>query len=71
MDRFDLEDKITAMHNTVEELNVLARMILEQDIDKDDIAKHLKSLVKTKKVVYKQKKKTKWKKADASCNLIG
>lgn len=38
MDRFDLEDKITAMHNTVEELNVLARMVLEQDMDKDDIA---------------------------------
>jgi hypothetical protein len=37
MDRFELEDKITAMHSTVEELNVLARMILEQDIDKDDI----------------------------------
>jgi hypothetical protein len=41
MDRFDLEDKITAMHNTVEELNVLAKMVLEQDMDRDDIANTL------------------------------
>jgi hypothetical protein len=41
MDRFDLEDKITSMHNTIEELNVLARMVLEQDMDRDDIANTL------------------------------
>jgi hypothetical protein len=41
MDRFDLEDKITSMHNTIEELNVLAKMVLEQDMDRDDIANTL------------------------------
>ena len=41
MDRFELEDKITAMNNIVEELNVLARLVLEHDLDKDDIASTL------------------------------
>ena len=41
MDRFELEDKITAMNNIVEELNLLARLVLEQDLDKDDIASTL------------------------------
>jgi hypothetical protein len=41
MDRFDLEDKITSMHNTIEELNVLAKMVLEQNMDRDDIANTL------------------------------
>jgi hypothetical protein len=41
MDRFELEDKITAMDNIVEELNLLARLVLEHDLDKDDIASTL------------------------------
>jgi hypothetical protein len=41
MDRFELEDKITAMNNIVEELNLLARLVLEHDLDKDDIASTL------------------------------
>jgi anthranilate phosphoribosyltransferase len=41
MDRFELEDKITAMNNTVEELNMLFKMVLEQDIDHDAIASTL------------------------------
>ena len=41
MDRFELEDKITAMNNIVEELNILARLVLEHDLDRDDIASTL------------------------------
>ena len=41
MDRFDLEDKITAINNIVEELNTLSKLVLEHDIDKDDIASTL------------------------------
>jgi hypothetical protein len=41
MDRFELEDKITAMNNIVEEINLLAKMVLEHDLDKDDIASTL------------------------------
>jgi hypothetical protein len=41
MDRFDLEDKIIDTRNTIEELDVLARMVLNEEIDKDGIANTL------------------------------
>jgi hypothetical protein len=41
MDRFKLEDKITAMNDIAEELNLLARLVLEHDLDRDDIASTL------------------------------
>ena len=41
MDRFKLEDKITAMNDIAEELNLLARLVLEQNLDRDDIASTL------------------------------
>jgi hypothetical protein len=41
MNRFDLEDKIIDTKNTIEELDVLARMVLNEEIDKDSIANTL------------------------------
>jgi len=40
MDRFDLEDKITALQSTVEEINTLSTMVLN-GLDRDDIASTL------------------------------
>lgn len=45
MDRFDLEDKITAMSNINEELNVLSRRILEENLDNDDIINAINGII--------------------------
>jgi hypothetical protein len=40
MDRFDLEDKITAMNNIVEEINMLSKLVAD-GLDCDDIVSTL------------------------------
>lgn len=45
MNRFELEDKITAMNNINEELEVLSRRILEEGLDQDDIVNALNGII--------------------------
>lgn len=45
MDRFELEDKITAMSNVSEELEVLSRRILEEGLDQEDIVNAINGIV--------------------------
>jgi hypothetical protein len=44
-DRFELEDKINNMTNIVEELSVLSRRILEENIEPDDIVNAINGIV--------------------------
>lgn len=45
MDRFDLEDKITAISNINEELEVISRRVLEEDLDRDDIVNAINGIM--------------------------
>lgn len=45
MDRFELEDKITAMNNINEELAVLSRRVLEGNFDTDDIVNAINGII--------------------------
>jgi hypothetical protein len=45
MDRFELEDKIIAMNNVNEELEVLSRRVLDEDLDQDDIVNAINGIV--------------------------
>lgn len=44
-DRFELEDKINNMTNIVEELKILSRRILEENIEPDDIVNAINGIV--------------------------